>query len=54
MCEKMVAAEREACKKVCKKIANGDPSDPNNDVAEYTIYGVAMDCHAAIEARGQK
>jgi|694.fasta_scaffold38094_4 hypothetical protein len=47
------ADEREACAKVCEKIAEGDPSDPNNNVAEYTIYGIAMECAAAIQARGQ-
>lgn len=44
-------AEREACAKVCERIAAGDPTDPNNDVAEYTIYGVAMECRDAIDAR---
>lgn len=46
------ADEREACAQVCGKIAEGDPSDPNNNVAEYTIYGIAMECTAAIRARG--
>jgi hypothetical protein len=47
------ADEREACAKVCEKIAEGDPSDPNNNVAEYTIYGIAMECVDAIRARGR-
>jgi len=47
------ADEREACAKVCEKIAEGDPSDPNNNVAEYTIYGIAMECVEAIRARGR-
>ena len=49
-----VAKEREACAMVCEKIAEGDPNDPNNEVAEYTIYGIAMECTAAIRARGQQ
>ena len=47
------AAERDACAQVCEKIAEGDPSDPNNEVAEYTIYGIAMECANAIQARGE-
>ena len=47
------AAERDACAQVCGKIAEGDPSDPNNEVAEYTIYGIAMECANAIRARGE-
>ena len=46
------AAERDACAQVCEKIAEGDLSDPNNEVAEYTIYGIAMECANAIRARG--
>lgn len=46
------AAERDACAQVCGKIAEGNPSDPNNEVAEYTIYGIAMECANAIRARG--
>jgi hypothetical protein len=46
------ADELEACARVCEKIAEGDPSDPNNEVAEYTIYGIAMECAAAIRNRG--
>jgi hypothetical protein len=45
--------ERGACAQVCEKITEGDPSDPNNNVAEYTIYGIAMECAAAIRARGE-
>lgn len=47
------ADEREACAQVCKKIAEGDSSDPNNEVAEYTIYGIAMECADAIRVRGR-
>jgi hypothetical protein len=47
------AAERDACAQVCGKIAEGDSSDPNNEVAEYTIYGIAMECANAIRARGE-
>ena len=48
----VAAAERDACAKVCQKIAEGDPSDPNNNAAEYTVYGVATECADAIRARG--
>jgi len=51
---KAIEAERDACAQVCGKIAEGDPSDPNNEVAEYTIYGIAMECANAIRVRGNK
>ena len=50
--KQLILAEREACAQVCEKIAEGDPSDPNNEVAEYTIYGIATECATAIRARG--
>jgi hypothetical protein len=50
----VAAAERKACEDACRKIAEGDPSDPNNDVAEYTVYGVATECADAIRARSAK
>ena len=41
----VAAAEREACAKVCEEIAN----KPSN-----MVLGVALDCAAAIRARGEK
>ena len=41
----VAAAEREACAKVCDEIAN----KPSN-----IVLGVALDCAAAIRARGEK
>jgi hypothetical protein len=41
----VAAAEREACAKVCDEIAN----KPSN-----VVLGVALDCAAAIRARGEK
>ena len=43
--EIVAAAEREACAKVCDEIAN----KPSN-----VVLGVALDCAAAIRARGEK
>ena len=41
----VAAAEREACAQVCDEIAN----KPSN-----MVLGVALDCAAAIRARGEK
>jgi hypothetical protein len=41
----VAAAEREACAKVCEEIAN----KPSN-----MVLGVALDCAAAIRARGEE
>ena len=41
MCEKMVAAEREACAKVCEDVSD-------------QFHAHAMDCVVAIRERGQK
>ncbi len=41
----VAAAEREACAQVCDEIAN----KPSN-----MVLGVALDCAAAIRARGKK
>ena len=41
----VAAAERSACAKVCDEIAN----KPSN-----VVLGVALDCAAAIRARGEK
>jgi len=41
----VAAAEREACAQVCDEIAN----KPSN-----VVLGVALDCAAAIRARGKK
>jgi hypothetical protein len=41
----VAAAEREKCAKVCDEIAN----KPSN-----VVLGVALDCAAAIRARGEK
>ena len=43
--EQAIQAEREACAKVCDDIAN----KPSN-----IVLGVALDCAAAIRARGEK
>lgn len=44
MCEKMVAAEREACAQVCDGI----------EIGEGETSGLACECAAAIRARGTK
>ena len=43
--ELVAAAERSACAQVCEEIAN----KPSN-----VVLGVALDCAAAIRARGEK
>ena len=43
--QRAVEAEREACAQVCDEIAN----KPSN-----VVLGVALDCAAAIRARGEK
>ena len=45
LCALVAAAEREACAQVCDEIAN----KPSN-----VVLGVALDCAAAIRARGEK
>ena len=48
---RMLAAEREACAKVCDELAS--PSRPLRDPARSWIAGT-LDCAAAIRARGEK
>jgi hypothetical protein len=51
MCEKMVAAEREACAKVCDDLPAPDVySDTDKSMWDVTC----VDCAEAIRARGQK
>lgn len=49
MCEKMVAAEREACAKVCDELFPTPGEQMTNEWAAGTV-----DCANAIRARGQK
>jgi hypothetical protein len=49
MCEKMVAAEREACAKVCEELV----PDMSRTASEASVWDVAtFDCAGAIRNRG--
>lgn len=53
MCEKMVAAEREACAQVCEANRTNPPQGKPDDV-ERGFNAAIRRCAAAIRARGQK